>query len=163
MNYFIFSGLVKGNLSATIGGGIVLGVSAVFSVILALVFVYCLKNNDVDSNVNEQRSLPHQQNRHQKQHRQINREQTSSREITVVSEIHKYDNQKQYSPNGYSLNQLSPSVQSIGLTHSTNSGFGRQLPQSPSKTSSFYFNQNNGSMVNQNQQANIKRNNYNRH
>jgi Na+-transporting methylmalonyl-CoA/oxaloacetate decarboxylase gamma subunit len=155
-------GLVRGNSPATIGGGIALGVSFVFSIILTLVFVYCLKNNNVNSNVHEQRPHQHQQIRHKKQHRQNNHEQNSSHQVTVISGMHKYDNnhhqqQQPYSSNGYGLNHFPPPVQNFGLAD------GKQLPQSPLKTSSLYFNQSNGLMLNQNQQANIKRDNYNRH
>jgi hypothetical protein len=149
-------------MSGTIGGAVALGVSLLFSIILALVFVYCLKNNNVD----EQRSVPHHNKhmRHQKQHRQRTREQTSSHEITVISGVHKFDNQQQqHSSNGHDYNHVSPPIQSFALADSTNAGYGRQLPHSPSKTSSFQFNQGNGSTYNQNQQSNIKRENYNRH
>jgi len=179
---YFFVGIIKGNSSGTIGGGVVLGVSVVFSVILALVFVFCLKNNNVDSNINEQRSHrsqhQHKQNHHQQQNRQIKHEQTSSHEITVISGVHKYDNhpqqqhhhqqQLQQQSNGYGSKMFSPPYQSGGLTDSTNSGYGKQVPQSPSKAYSFaLLNQSNGSINNQSPQsminANTKRNDYNRH
>ena len=144
-------------MAGTIGGAVVLGVSLLFSIILALVFVYCLKNNNVNSDSDERRSVPHHNKhmRHHNQQRRRTREQTSSHEITVISGVHKFDNHQQYSPNGYDHNHVSPPTQSFGLSDSTNSGYGRQLPQTPSKTSSFNFNSN--------QQSNMRRDNYDRH
>lgn len=168
--------MVKGNLSGTIGGAIVLGVSAIGSVILAVVFLCCLKNNNVNSNDNQQRSTAnqrhHKQNRHQNPNRQIRTEQNSSHEVIMMSGVHKHDNhsshqqqQQQQHSNEYDPKKFSPPIQSNGLVDSTNSGYGKQLPQSPSKTSSFaYLNQSNGSTNNQSPiNSNAKRNNYNRH
>lgn len=135
-----------------------------------------MKNN-VDSNINEQPShtsqRQHKHNHHQQQNRQIKHEQTSSHEITVISGVHKYDNHPQQQQqlqqsNGYGSKIFSPPYQSGGLTDSTNSGYGKQLPQSPSKAYSFaLLNQSNGSINNQSPRsminANTKRNDYNRH
>jgi hypothetical protein len=170
---FFFVGIIKGNSSGIIGGGVVLGVSVFFSIILALVFVFCLKNNNVNSNINEQRSHTNQrqykQNRHQQQNRQIKHEHTSSHQITVISGVHKSNNHpQQQQSNEYGTKNFLPPYQRGGLADSTNSGYGKQIPQSPSKISSFaYSNQSNGSIHNQNYQSptnpNIKQNNYNRH
>jgi len=134
-----------------IGGGVILGVSVFFSIILALVFVFCLKNNNVNSNINEQRSHTNQrqykQNHHQQQNRQIKHEHTSSHEITVISGVHKSHNhpqQQQQQSNEYGTKNFLPSYQRGGLTDSTNSGYGKQIPQPPSN-------------------PNTKQNNYNRH
>ena len=133
--------------------------------------MYCLKNNDVDSDENEHRSSAHRQqprqNRHRAQHRPTKHEQTSN-EITVISGTHRHEGQSQPSPpKEYDPRKLSTQAQSIGLADSTNSGFGIQLPQSPLKTSSFAYNQSDGLMPNPNQisasNTNIKRDSYNRH
>ena len=168
---FFFLGLVKGNLSGTIGGGVVLGVSVLLSIILVLVFVYCLKNNDVNSNVNQQRTSPHQRQRKPNRQYQGNREQTSSHEITVISGTHNYNNHsrqlQQHTSNEYNAKAYSQPNQTMGLADSTNSTNGQQLPLSPAKNSSFWLNQSNGSMISPSQQsisnANMRRDNYNRH
>ena len=150
-----------------------MGLSAFFSVILALVFIYCLKNNNVESQEEEQHSSTHQRpykrDHHQKHHRHIKHEQTSMQEITVISGVHKYDGHSQHQPSNHDGKKFSPPILHGGLTESTNSGTGKQLPPSPaSKSASFgYLNQSNGSMNHQNYQSptntNAKRYNYNRH
>ena len=79
---FVFAGIVRDSSTGTIGGGIVFGVSTIFSVILALVFICCLKNNDVNTNTNNERSSanPHQyeQQRHREHNRQVRPEKIVS-------------------------------------------------------------------------------------
>src|SRR5690349_1463975 len=113
---FFCSGLVKGNLLATIVGGAAFGVSVIFSIILVLVFVYCLKNNNVNSNVNEQRQ--HKQNRHRKQNHHVKYERNSPHEIRIISE------------------NFSRPIQNDELSESTKFAYGKQIPPSPAQRSS---------------------------
>jgi len=132
---YFFAGLVKGNLTATIGGGAVFGISALFSIILVLVFIYCLKNNNVNSNINQYPTSTHQhQHQHQHNHH-VQHGQTSSHELAVISGIHKYDNHSQ---------QQSSKTSSFVLSNQNNG---------------LINNQNYRSVVN----TNTKRNNYNRY
>ncbi|CAF2097726.1 unnamed protein product [Rotaria magnacalcarata] len=92
-------GLIKGSSTETFGGGVVLGVSAAFSVLLVLFVILCLKNNDVDSNTNERQSSTnvHQHKRaaHVK-HRDISvHEIQAAHEIQAVPEIHTYEQEQE--------------------------------------------------------------------
>ncbi|CAF2879772.1 unnamed protein product [Rotaria sp. Silwood2] len=143
---------VKGSLTGTIGGGIVFGVSAIFSIILVLVVKGCLKNNNVDSNTNETHSSADE---HQfKRNRQVEHEQVSSHEITVISEMHKYDQQQRQHP--YDTNTRSQLVYTDRLTDSTNQGYGKQIQNSSTKVSSIdYLNQSNHSINHQNHKSSM--------
>lgn len=163
-------GLVKGNISGTIGGGVVLGVSVVFSVIFALVFVLCCKHNNVNSNANDQRTLPNQRpykpNRNHAQIGRTNCELTASNEIKIVSGKHRPDNHRQYQQQasvGYDVKKHPLAIQKTALGGSAYSIMGNQ---SPSKIFSTALNQSNGSMNYQNQQtvmnSNMERNNQRR-
>jgi hypothetical protein len=129
-----------------ISGGVVLGVSICFVIIFILVLTCCLKNNNVDSNPNHHQ----QQNRRRKQKRPMKHEH-SSHEITTISNAHRYDQ-----PNDFHT-QIYPSVHT-GVTETTNYGYGKQVPQSPTKPSNWtMLNQSNSS----NNSNNFRQNNYN--
>jgi hypothetical protein len=152
--YYIFlvflTGLIKAISSAILGGAVVLGMSTFFSVILALVFIFCLKKNDVDSNANEQQS--HQQ-----------REQRFPQEVVVISGANRSDQQRR--SNVYDKQMYSPPIHTSELTNGTNAGYGRQMPPSSVNTSiSGYLNQSNGTINHQQpMNANDRRSTYTRH
>lgn len=159
MNFLL--GLVRGSSQGTIGGAIVLGISVVCGVILALILIFCLKNNNVDSNTpTHEQSSTHQNNKHghhQRKHRphqrQFKPEQTSTHEITVISGVHTLEKQsQQYKPsNEQDIRKISPTRQSNGLGESSYSVNGKQGSQTPMKTASFtYLNQSNSSTHQQN-------------
>jgi hypothetical protein len=150
-----------------IAGAIVFGVSIFFSVILALVFVFCLKNNDVNSNANEHRSSgdrrQYAQHHRQRPKRSINHSKAPSHEISFVSGTHRPEQHQQKQSTVHNSSMISAPTYN-GLGDSINNGYGKQISQSPSKGSSFAFpNQANGSVSNNNYNSHVKRNDYNRH
>jgi hypothetical protein len=164
--FFFLTGLVKASSSAVVGGAVVLGVSVFFSVILALVFIFCLKNNNVDSNANGRRphtnQRQHKQNRHQQQNRQIKHVQTVPHEVVVIPGKNRSNQQGQ--PNVYDKQMRSLPAYNDGLSNSMNNGYGKQIPQSPNTSSMNYLHQSNGSMNHQVPiHSNIQQNSYNRH
>jgi hypothetical protein len=173
--YYIFlvflTGLIKAISSAILGGAVVLGMSTFFSVILALVFIFCLKKNDVDSNANEQQSHQHRRqhkqtrhsNQNQNQNRPVKREQRFPQEVVVISGANRSDQQRR--SNVYDKQMYSPPIHTSELTNGTNAGYGRQMPPSSVNTSiSGYLNQSNGTINHQQpMNANDRRSTYNRH
>lgn len=154
-------------MAATIGGGVVLGVSVILSVIFAVIFVYCFKNNNVNSHVNARRAMPHRNHygNNQQNHRAYG-ERISSNNIAIVSGNQKYDHHRAYrqSPSmGYDAREQSLAVQNMALGDSMNSNSGRNLAMTKSSTS---LNRSNGSLPHQNQQTivttHMERNNYRR-
>ena len=137
-------------MSGTIGGGVVLGVSMILSVIFAIIVVYCFKNNNVNSNVNEQHAMPH---RHQYGNNRARGKPISSHEIATVSGKHQYGHHLAYQQRpymAYDTQKQSLAVQHMALGDSMNSNSGRHLSVNKSSPS---LNQSNGSLAHQNQQA----------
>ncbi|CAF3467901.1 unnamed protein product [Rotaria sp. Silwood1] len=141
-------GLIRPSLTGMIGGGVVFGVSAIFIIILVLVLKGCFKNNNVNSNTNDLQSST--DGRQFRRNHQVEREQVSSHEITVISETHKYDQQQQ-KLHQYDKKPRSRLTSTDGLTDSTNHGYIKQTQKSSTKVSPIdYLNQSSHSINNQN-------------
>ncbi|CAF1102188.1 unnamed protein product [Adineta ricciae] len=141
-------GLVKGSASGVIGGGVVLGVSVVTGVILALVFIFCLKNVVDESNESNQQATNRGRQRHRRHHGE--REPTTSHEVSHVTAMHRYDHQHR-PPRTTSDAEIQMYSQNNNhsLTDSTYSNYSKQTPLSPSKvSSSMHLNQSHNSVNN---------------
>ncbi len=117
----------------------------------------------MNPNLHEHRTSSHQNH-------QMNRERTSSNQITHISAVHRsgqhHHHHHQGQPNGHDVQVLSPSVHNGRLSNSTDHSYGKQIPQSSSKIiTAGYSNQRNNSVVNQNYRlsinSNTHRNSYN--
>ncbi|UJR30810.1 hypothetical protein I4U23_018328 [Adineta vaga] len=150
-------GLIKGSSSGKIGGGIVLGVSVIAAIIFALVFIFCLKNNNTNSDENDQQSTSNRP-RQRQQRRHGKHEQTTSREISHVSAVPRYDNrrppplhqqQQQQHTNGHNMQMYSQNPNTHSLNDSSYYNQNKQVPLSPSKVpSSIHLNQSHNSLNN---------------
>ncbi|CAF3041117.1 unnamed protein product [Rotaria socialis] len=143
-------GLIEGNSTGTLGGGVVLGVSAAFSMLLVLFIILCFKNNDVDSNTNERQSSTNVHQHKRKPH--VKHRDTSVHEIEAVPEIHIYEQQEQKCR--LEKNVLSSPALTDTLVDCTNTAYSKQIsPPSSSSKSVFsidYLNESNHSIDNRN-------------
>lgn len=160
-------GLIKGSSSGVIGGGVVLGVSVVSGVILALVFIFCLKKAVEESNESNQQATNRARQR-QRRHRG-EREPTTSHEVSHATATHRYDHYPRPPQTTHDAEmQMYSQNHHHSLTDSTYSNYSKQAPLSPSKVpSSMHLNQSHNSVNNPQHQlvmtSNVYQKNHQRH